>query len=80
MILDPWQMILSGRASPIPGRDVQALIQVATCDHLATVAGCEKVSYRFESRVHAGSAQLRRVLGGAVHANDTSLGCGYAPP
>lgn len=79
-ILEPWQMILGGRASPIPGRDLQALIHDAAFDYLATVAGCERGSYRFESRVRAGSAQLRRVLGGAVRANDTSFGCGYAPP
>jgi len=83
-ILTPPRLIVCGRATPIPGADLEELVITAARDYLAAALHCDTRIFVIESVVRAGSPNLTRVMGAtratAPRANDTSFGCGFAPP
>jgi S-adenosylmethionine synthetase len=83
-ILLPLRLIVCGRATQIPGADVEALVVSAAREYLAATLHCDTRPFVIESVVRAGSPNLTRVLDVtrsiAPRANDTSFGCGFAPP
>lgn len=82
-ILTPLRLIVCGRATPVPGIDLTALVVASAKEYLASVLRCSTDIFVIESAVRAGSPNLTQVVGSAVakpRANDTSFGCGFAPP
>lgn len=82
-ILTPLRLIVSGRATPIPGIELAALVVESAKEYLASALHCSTDTFVIESAVRAGSSNLTQVVGGAVakpRSNDTSFGCGFAPP
>lgn len=77
------RLIVCGRATPLPETDIGALVVAAARDYLASVLRCDSRVIAIESAVRAGSPNLTRVVGAgetSPRANDTSFGCGFAPP
>jgi len=76
------RLILCGRATAIPGVDLQALVCGAARQYLMDVVPQYAECFDLESAVRAGSPNLRRVIGGPAtvpRANDTAFGAGFAP-
>lgn len=81
-IVTPLRLIVCGRATPIPGADLEATVLEAARAYLRSVLHCDTSVFTVESAVRAGSPNLTRVVGtahAAPRANDTSFGCGFAP-
>lgn len=82
-ILIPPRLIVCGRATAIPGRDVDDIVSAAAREYLASVLHCDHRAFVIEPIVRVGSPNLTRIIGEArapALANDTSFGCGFAPP
>lgn len=82
LIMQP-RLIVCGRATPLRETDMGALVVAAARDYLASVLRCDSRVIAVESAVRAGSPNLTRVVGAgetSPRANDTSFGCGFAPP
>jgi S-adenosylmethionine synthetase len=75
------KLIVCGRASNPQGRlDLPALVTKAAAEWLDANLLPGSGFFELSSEVREGSADLRRVIGeGAIRANDTSFGVGYAP-
>ncbi|MBI2379506.1 MAG: methionine adenosyltransferase [Gammaproteobacteria bacterium] len=81
-VLTPMRLIVAGRATPLPGRDLEALVCTAARDYLARRVRWNAAHWRIESAVRPGSANLQRVVASGTapaRANDTSFGVGFAP-
>lgn len=77
------RLIVCGRATPLPDNDMAALVTKAARDYLKSILRCDSHVIAVESAVRAGSPNLTRVIGtgrASPRANDTSFGCGFAPP
>jgi S-adenosylmethionine synthetase len=82
-LLTPLRLIVCGRATPIDGIDLAVLVMESAREYLASVLHCDTKPFAIESAVRAGSPNLTRVVGSAIakpRSNDTSFGCGFAPP
>lgn len=82
-ILISPRLLVCGRAAMIPGTELEGLVTTAAREYLAAVLHCDARIFAIESVVSAGSPNLTRVVGSARAtplANDTSFGCGFAPP
>jgi S-adenosylmethionine synthetase len=82
-IVTPLRLIVCGRATPIRDIDLAELVEGSAKEYLASVLHCSTDLFVIESAVRAGSPNLVQVVGSAVakpRANDTSFGCGFAPP
>jgi len=82
-ILAQPRLIVCGRATQIPGTDLEELVVTTARAYLASVLHCDTRIFVIESVVRAGSPNLTHVVGAAhtmPRANDTSFGCGFAPP
>lgn len=82
-ILTQPRLLVCGRATRIPGAELDELVATAAREYLAAVLHCDARIFVIESVVRAGSPNLTRVVGSARAtplANDTSFGCGFAPP
>jgi len=82
-IRTPPRLLVCGRATMIPGTELDGLVATAAREYLATVLHCDARIFVIESVVRTGSPNLTRVVGSARAtplANDTSFGCGFAPP
>ena len=80
-VLEHPKLIVCGRASNPQGRfDLPALVTKAAAAWLDANLLPGSGLFELSSEVRQGSADLRRVIGeGAIRANDTSFGVGYAP-
>jgi len=81
-ILTPPRLIVCGRATQIPGTNLEELVMTAAREYLTTVLHCDTRIFAIESVVRAGSPNLTHVVGTArttPRSNDTSFGCGFAP-
>ncbi len=80
-VLERPKLIVCGRASNPQGRlDVPALVGKAAAGWLDANLAPGSGFFELASEVKQGSADLSRVIGeGAIRANDTSFGVGYAP-
>lgn len=82
-ILTPPRLLVCGRATMIPGAELGGLVATAAREYLAAVLHCDTRIFVIEPVVRAGSPNLSRVVGSARAtplSNDTSFGCGFAPP
>ena len=75
-VIEPPTVIVGGRATSPPGKDLEAIIDRVASYHLdKSVANLE--DYRVDPRVREGSPELRSLM--KRGANDTSIGVGFAP-
>lgn len=82
-LIVPMRLIIAGRADPLPGSPTACEIaDVAARDYLRAVLRSDTRSFNIEPAIRSGSAVLRSSVDrhvGAVRANDTSFGVGFAP-
>ena len=75
-VLEPPTVIVGGRATSPPEKDLDAIIAGVASKHLnRSVANLKE--YRVDPRVREGSPELRSLM--KTGANDTSIGVGFAP-
>lgn len=82
-LLEPMRLIVCGRATALPGNELDDFICTAARRYLTANLRCGGPDqFIIESAVRGGSPNLRRVLAqGSARplANDTSFGAGFAP-
>lgn len=81
-ILEPFRLILGGRATRIAQTDVRQLALGAARAYLQDRLHCTPAQFELVAEIREGAASLQEVLTrapGVPLANDTSFGCGYAP-
>lgn len=81
-VTQPPRLIVCGRATGLPDRDLDEFVCRAARRYLRTTLHCDPDLFRLESAVHNGSANLKRIFdryGDEALANDTSFGCGHFP-
>ena len=81
-VLVPIRLILCGRATQIPGVDMNEFVSRTARGYLVQTLHCDPGNFRIEPVVREGSASLRGVFSRKASvclANDTSFGVGYAP-
>lgn len=80
-LLKPMRLVICGRATDAGGEvNVHETVVAAARDYLARQIRCDPGHFEIATEIHDGAANLEEVFGrGAVLANDTSFGCGYAP-
>ena len=81
-LLTPIRLIVCGRASPLPGRELSDLVVEAGYQYLVNSLRCDPKLFVIEPAIRQGSANLQQVfVRGKSHAlaNDTSFGVGSSP-
>lgn len=81
-LLTPLRLIVCGRATPLPGIELNDFVCTAAREYLASILHCDTGMFTVESAVRGGSPNLRRVIAQGrtrPRANDTSFGAGFAP-
>jgi S-adenosylmethionine synthetase len=81
-VQSPMRLIVSGRATPLPDRDMTEFARGVARSFLATTLRCDPDLFSIESAISAGSPNLIRVMAGGTAnplANDTSVGVACAP-
>ena len=81
-VIDRPKLVICGRASnPGGGLDLLRIVLDAAAEWLDANLAAGSSLFELRSEVRQGSASLASVFaGGAIRANDTSFGVGYAPP
>lgn len=81
-VLEPFRLILGGRATSTPQIDVRQLALGAARAYLQERLHCAPAQFELMAEIREGAASLQEVFTrspGLPLANDTSFGCGYAP-
>lgn len=80
-MLEPMKLVICGRATSAgPEVNVRDVAAAAARDYLAHRVRCDLKYFEIATEIREGAGSLKEVLArGAVLANDTSFGCGFAP-